>query len=305
MDGSQAGASGAPTTPTTPPPLEPAQSLETLDSLARELQNLPLASLAPALLLLLGGLVLLFAGKHFLRPVLSIALILGGALLGPPLLGRFFAEGFSPLVLTILGGIGGLLVAAVAWRLVLGAATGVVAAFDCAIAAMLAVDAGLVDARSPTDAPPAEVRLDEIAEREAFIDRSPDLVRPLVAWCDARWHREAPQVRTFVGAAAAGGALVGLVLGAWLTQSSAAFLTSLVGAMFTIVGGMPLLARAVDRAAEPIAPIGWMLLWLALAGAGWLVQSSQRDRTPGEKTPPAPARTAPPPAQRSGRRGAT
>lgn len=300
MDGSQVATPGA---PTAPPPLDPGQSLETLDSLARELQNLPVASLAPALLLLLGGLVLLFAGKHFLRPVLSIALILGGALLGPPVLGPLFATDLGSVVLTLLGAVAGLLVAAVAWRLVLGAATGVVAAFACAIAAMLAVDAGLVDARSPTDAPPAEVRLDEVAEREAFIDRSPALVRPLVAWCDARWHREAPQVRTFVGAAAAGGALIGLVLGAWLAQSSAAFLTSLVGAMFTLVGGMPLVARAVDRAAEPIAPIGWLLLWLALAGAGWLVQSSQRDRTPGEKTPP-PARTAPP-ATHPGRRGTT
>lgn len=263
----------------------------TLDSLARELQNLPIASLAPAAVLLVGGLLLLAFGKHLLRPVLVIAIIVAGAVLGAPLLGLLAPE-LGPVVLTVLGGAIGLLVGAVAWRLFLGAATGVVAAFACALLAMLAIDAGLVDARSPADTPAAETRLDEIAARDALLERSPAVLRPLVAWCDERWYSESPQVRTFLGAAAAGGALVGLILGAWLAQSSAAFLTSLVGAMFTLVGGMPILARFIDRAAEPVAPIGWMLLWLSLAGAGWLVQSAQKDRDAPPK--PEEAGVAPP-----------
>ena len=48
---------------------------DTLDSLAREFQQLPIASLAPALVLLLGGLLLLIAGRHFLRPVLVVTAV--------------------------------------------------------------------------------------------------------------------------------------------------------------------------------------------------------------------------------------
>jgi hypothetical protein len=36
---------------------------------------------------------------------------------------------------------------------------------------------------------------------------------------------------------------------------------------------MPFLVRALDRADDPIRPAAWLLLWLALAGAGWLYQS--------------------------------
>jgi len=244
----------------------------TLDSFSLQLQDLPVASLVPAGILLLLGLLLLICGKHLLRPVLVIAILLAGALLGVPLLGSIMPETHG-LLLTLLGGIAGAVVAAVAWRLFLGAALGVTLAFFCALLALLGTDAGLIDARSGTDAPPAAVSLADIADRDRLVERSPAPVRPLVAWADAKWHAESEQVQVLLKAAAIGGAFIGLVLGAWLSQGAAAFLTSLVGSLFTLFGGMPFLLRALDRADDPIRPAAWLLLWLALAGAGWLYQS--------------------------------
>jgi len=86
-------------------------------------------------------------------------------------------------------------------------------------------------------------------------------------------------VRTLLTAAAAGAGFVGLVLGAWMPQSAAALLTSLVGSILTLVGAVPFLAKYSDRIASGPHPIGWLLLWLALALGGWLFQTSRAART--------------------------
>jgi hypothetical protein len=273
---------------------------ETLGSLAREFQNLPIASLAPAAVLLLAGLLLLVAGKHILRPVLVVTTVLLAALVGTPVLTQFFPRLEGPL-LVLVAAAAGLVLVAITWRLMLGAATGVVTAFACACLALAGVHAGFIDARSPSDAPSDAITLEEFAEREALVERAPGHIRPLVAWADARWHDEPKQVRTLLGAAAAGGAFIGLVLGTWLPQSSAAFLTSLVGGLFVLIGGMPFLARVVDRAAEPMPPLAWLALWAALALGGWLLQSSrgesdaaieERDE-PGDAAQPQQRATTP------------
>ncbi len=257
-----------------PGQITPGSASETLDSLARQFQQLPVASLAPALVLVLGGALLLIAGRHFLRPVLVVMTVLFGAMLGPSILGGVLPR-FGSVFLAFLGGLSGLIFVAIAWRLVLGAATGVIAAFACALLAMLAVDAGLIDARSPVDTPPALA----VDAHAVIIDRAPAIVHPLVQWADARWFAEAPQVRTLLGAAAIGGGFIGFVLGAWLTASSAALLTSMAGSICMLVGAMPFLARYSDRAAQGVHPVGWLLLWLALSIAGWLFQTWRGDET--------------------------
>jgi hypothetical protein len=257
-----------------------ADGADTIGSLAREFQSLPIASLAPAAVLLLAGLLLLVAGKHILRPVLVVTTVLLAALVGTPILTQFFPRLEGPLLVLVAAAIG-LVLVAITWRLMLGAATGVVTAFACASLALAGVHAGFIDARSASDAPSDAITLEEFAEREALVERAPAHIRPLVAWADARWHEEPKQVRTLLRAAAAGGAFVGLVLGTWLPQSSAAFLTSLVGGLFVLIGGMPFLARVVDRAAEPMPPIAWLALWAALALGGWLLQSSRNTASDG------------------------
>jgi hypothetical protein len=247
-------------------------AVATLDSLVIELRDLPLTSLVPAGMLFLLGLLLLIAGKHLLRPVLAVAIVLASAMLGVPLLGPLFPNTHG-LVVTLLGGILGAIVAAVAWRLFLGAALGVTLAFFCALLALLGANAGFIDARSVADAPPEAITLAEVADREQLIARSPELVKPLVSWASATWHAESRQVQVLLKAAALGGAFIGLVLGTWLSQGASALLTSLVGAQFALVGAMPFVLRALDRANDSVPPMAWMCLWLSLAGAGWLYQS--------------------------------
>ena len=60
----------------TPSQIIPGSASETLDTLAQQFQQLPVASLAPALVLVLGGALLLIAGRHFLRPVLVVMTVL-------------------------------------------------------------------------------------------------------------------------------------------------------------------------------------------------------------------------------------
>jgi len=262
---------------------------DTLDSLAREFQQLPIASLAPALILLLGGLLLLIVGRHVLRPVLVVTAVLVCAMLAPSLLGGVFPS-IHGTVLAVLGGLFGLASMALAWRLVLGAATGLIAAFACAVLAMLAVDAGWIDARSPSDALAPGPSQAEIDAHNTLVERAPEVIHPLVGWADSRWLAEPKQVRTLLTAAAAGAGFVGFVLGAWMPQSAAALLTSLVGSILTLVGAMPFLAKYSDRAASGPHPIGWLLLWLALAIAGWLFQTSRAAKA---KTDPRPAHGRP------------
>jgi hypothetical protein len=258
------------------PPTPPSSATATLDSLAEQFQRLPIESLAPAIVLLLGGLLLLIAGRYFLRPVMVVTTVLLGAMLGPSILGGVFPT-LGGMVLAFLGGLIGLVFVAIAWRLVLGAATGVIAAFACAIAAMLLVDAGLIDARRAGDLPGSssapEVAASDAATHQSIVEHTPALMHPLVEWADARWRAEPQQVRTLLAAAAAGGGFIGLVVGAWLTTESAALLTSLVGSIFTLVGAMPFLAKYSDRIAQGAHPVGWLLLWLSLALAGWLFQT--------------------------------
>ena len=262
----------ATTTPTTLPADAAPSAGATLDSLSLQLQDLPLTSLAPAGVLFVLGFVLLIFGRHLLRPVLVTAIVLAGAMLGAPILGWFLPEAHG-LALTLLGGLAGALVAAIAWRLFLGAALGVILAFCCALLALLGVNAGFIDARGLDAQPQAAVSLADVADRERLLERSPAPISTLVAWADAKWHAEPPQVQVLLKAAAAGGAFIGLVLGAWLPHGAAAFLTSLVGALFALVGGMPFLLRAIERGDEPVRPFAWLLLWLALSGAGWIFQS--------------------------------
>ena len=262
--------------------IDPTAARATLESLAIELQSLPIASLAPAFVLVLAGVVLLLVGRRVLRPVLVVTSILFGAAFGAPLLGGLLRR-VGTLGLTLLGGILGLLAVAIAWRLMYGAALGIVVAFFVSVVVLIGVDAGVVDARRPASGPEAAPSAAAVEgagmhspDRPAFLDRTPAFVRPLAAWAASRWSSEPPQVRSLLTATAAAGGFVGLVVGSLLPQSAAALLTSIVGGLFTLLGGLPLLARAFDAHDRALPPIAWLGAWMALALAGWIVQLPSR-----------------------------
>lgn len=278
-----------------PPPIgQGPERLETLQGLALEVQTLPLLSLAPAAVLLAGGLVLLLFGQRLLKPVLVLALLLASVLFAPPVLALVFTSIGAGLA-TALGVLLGVVLAAITWRVALGAATGIAIAALATLLVFTGVESGFIDARTPTGflgASPAgesaETDLATIAARDERLARSPEFLRPLVAWADDRWHAEPAQVRTLLKAAAAGGAFIGFVLGVWLPRSAAAFLTSIIGALFAVSGALPLAAHLAGRPVSPVAPIGWLLLWAALALAGWIFQSSRAESA--RDGPDAPAR---------------
>ncbi len=250
----------------------PPAALETIDSLAREFQSLPLPSFAPAVVLLLTGLLLLVAGRYFLRSALVIAAIVVGAMLGAPILGGF-APKLGSTMLTLLGGVAGLIIVTATWRLMLGCAAAIVTGFVCASIALIGIDAGLVDARSINDPVAVALEAPERDAHDALVERAPKIIRPLVDVLDSRWQRESSQVKTFLTAAAAGGALVGLVIGTWLPLSCAAVLTSMLGALLALIGGTPLLERLLARQTQGVSPLSWLLLFCALTLLGWLVQT--------------------------------
>ena len=276
-----------------PPPIgQGPERLETLQGLALEVQTLPLLSLAPAAVLLAGGLVLLLFGQRLLKPVLVLALLLASVLFAPPVLALVFTSIGAGLA-TALGVLLGVVLAAITWRVALGAATGVAIAALATLLVFTGVESGFIDARTPTGGVGSSTEstsadLATIAARDERLARSPEFLRPLVEWADDRWHAEPAQVRTLLKAAAAGGAFIGFVLGVWLPRSAAAFLTSIIGALFAVSGALPLAAHLAGRPVSPVAPIGWLLLWAALALAGWIFQSSRAESA--RDGPDAPAR---------------
>ncbi len=276
-----------------PPPIgQGPERFETLQGLALEVQTLPLLSLAPAAVLLAGGLVLLLFGQRLLKPVLVLALLLASVLFAPPVLALVFTSIGAGLA-TALGVLLGVVLAAITWRVALGAATGVAIAALATLLVFTGVESGFIDARTPTGGVGSSTEstsadLATIAARDERLARSPEFLRPLVAWADDRWHAEPAQVRTLLKAAAAGGAFIGFVLGVWLPRSAAAFLTSIIGALFAVSGALPLAAHLAGRPVSPVAPIGWLLLWAALALAGWIFQSSRAESA--RDGPDAPAR---------------
>lgn len=280
--------------PLLPTPLlasqSPGEGRETVESLGRELQSLPIGSAAPALVLALLGVVLLVAGRQLLRPVLVVAFLAIGATFGGTILGGVL-PGLSGLPAALLGAIGGVVVSALAWRVLYGVATGAVGGFALALAALVLVQAGFVDARSTeprmVDGVHDAIRLDEVADHDAIVEGAPASIRPLVDWSLARWEAEEPQVRTLLLAAAGAGLFIGFAIGLWLPQQAATALTSLTGSLLVLLGAMPLAASWAGRAPSEVGPTGWLLLWLAIAAAGWVVQSwrAPRDARSAHRAP--------------------
>jgi hypothetical protein len=257
-------------------------AVETVESFGRELQSLPVGSALPAIVLVLLGVALLVFGRHLLRPVLVIAALVGGATLGGAVLGGLLPR-LDGLALALLGAALAVVGAALAWRVLFGVATGLVTGFALALTALVLVEAGAVDARAPDDLPPSTAGslVDADVDRDAMLARTPAAIRPLVAWSHDQWASEEPQVRTLVGSAALAGIFVGFVLGLWLADAAAAALTSLTGALLVLLGGFPSLAALAGRPPGSVSPAAWLMLWIALAAGGWLVQSRRPRATAG------------------------
>ncbi len=269
----------------------PSQS-PTLHEAARQLQALPWFDLAPAGILALIGLVLLFYGQKLLKPSLVCAAIVLGAWIAGPLVGMLsppVAAKLPSILWPVIGGIAGLIFIALSWRLLLACSFGVVLAAVLVIGSRALVEAGFIDAAHGAETSEVQptndgaLPLDQFAEAASQLDRvGPALervhstVRPLIAWVAARWQAEPPQMRTLFLANAAAGFFMGALLGLLLAKDIAALLTAILGALLLLVGGIPLLARESDALAEPLHPLAWLGSWAAIAAIGFFAQLIMR-----------------------------
>lgn len=89
--------------------------------------------------------------------------------------------------------------------------------------------------------------------------------------------------RTFLIAATAAGAAIGLGIGLLFARAAHAAAAAVVGAMLLLGCGMPLLEGWFPTLRAPSHPLGWIFLGAALAVAGWAFQMRPRSQT---KTPP-------------------
>lgn len=277
-----------------------------LAELAEWMRSLPFSSLAPPGLLLVIGLATLLFGARLLRPTLALAAILVGVTLAVGF-ARVQGSTLSPLWWAAFGAIGGVVAATLGYRLLLAGGSAAIGVALGAILASSAIEAGIVAT------PDGNARRESAGEFTSFaaheesdaIESSPPpvpdaLLAALAPWIDryagelggafgaaggklrTRWARLVGPERTFFLATVAAGAFIGLVLGLANPNGSARVVTSLLGGLFLLAGGVPLLVRSLEsetvRAGPAATPLRWLLAWLAIAFLGWLFQLRTRPR---------------------------
>lgn len=274
-----------------------------LAELADWMRSLPLSSLAPPGLLVVMGLATLLFGARLLRPTLAIAAIFLGVALSVGW-ARVAGSTLSPLWWAAFGAIGGVLVASLGYRLLLAGGSAALGLSLAAFAASAAIEAGVVATpdgaslrETPRDASGRPVADAESVSPAAapvgdafaaalgpWIDRYAGDLRASIGAAkgefDSRWARLAGPERTFFLASVAAGAFIGLVLGLVNPSGSARVVTSLLGGLFLLAGGVPLLVRSLEsetvRAGPAATPLRWLAAWLAIAILGWIFQLRTR-----------------------------
>lgn len=92
--------------------------------------------------------------------------------------------------------------------------------------------------------------------------------------------------RTFLIAATAAGAAIGLGIGLLFARAANAAAAAILGAMLLLGCGMPLLESWFPTIRSPSHPLGWIFLGAALAVAGWAFQ--MRPKSPPKVPPQVP-----------------
>lgn len=276
-----------------------------LNDLAEWVRGLPIESLAPAGVLVLGGLLLLAFGRKLLKPVLVVAAIFGGVVVAVRI-GHAFAPSMSPLLFAAAGALGGVLAVMLFYRVALALALGAIGAVAAMLIATTAAEFGFVDVGPKPDAETAEVAPREPivarlpvgdAERALmseqmdgvspglgpavleWLDRASRLLAEVGLWIEGLWDAMPRPMRTLLLASAAAGGFFGFAAGITSPAFAAAAVTSLFGALLVLFCGLPILTRF--SIADPLAnapPVAWLATWVGLALAGWVFQWTTRSK---------------------------
>jgi hypothetical protein len=283
-----------------------------LNDLAESVRGLPIESLAPAGVLVLGGLLLLAFGRKLLKPVLVVAAIFGGVVVAVRI-GHAFAPSMSPFLFASAGALAGVLAVMLFYRVALAIALGAIGAVAAMLIATTAAEFGFVDVGPQPDA--AEVapvapladrvpmglsdgeralvgeRIDGVAPGLGpavldWLDRASRLLTEVGLWIEGRWDTMPRPMRTLLLASAAAGGFFGFVAGIASPAFAAAAVTSLFGSLLVLFCGLPILSRFA--AADPLAsapPVAWLATWLGLALAGWVFQWTTRSKPKAKREP--------------------
>ena len=125
-----------------------------LSALAEWVRGLPVSSLAPVGVLFVAGLLLACFGQRLLKPVLVLASMFFGVVLLARL-GPTLSASIPPLAWSAIGAVGGIIVAVLSYRLLLGIAMGLVGA---TVAILLALTAVAFLGSTPIGGPIATLR---------------------------------------------------------------------------------------------------------------------------------------------------
>jgi len=107
-------------------------------------RSLPVESLAPVGILFFGGAALLAFGQRLLKPVLVVAAVFAGVVLGVRV-GHALQVNVSPIIWSVAGAFGGILAVVLSYRVALATSVAAIGAVAAMLVATAAAEMGLVE----------------------------------------------------------------------------------------------------------------------------------------------------------------
>jgi hypothetical protein len=284
-----------------------------VEELIKTIQELPWPGLIPVVLLLVLGVVLWAAGRRVLKTGFAAAGLIFGGVLG------YAAGGLQAVaslnipawVFAAVAAVVAAIVFAAAYRLVLAGAIAILLALLAPLAVLTVKGDHTVQTTLFGDVAPAgsEANADEFDRVEGPAGNAGEQAAPeeqaaaeegsvsetLREWWDraaqilasasaAVWHETPDSLRWTVLAAAAVGALLGLVVGAAAPSFSASVVTALGGSVIMLSSGLVLVTHVKIPLTSwmPTTPTALLIWWVVLAviglGVQWILRARRADK---------------------------
>ena len=244
--------------------------------------------IGPALAVALGGALWAF-GARFARQAVMLMGFAGGVPAGAGLANLLGLSWFPPVLGAVSGALLGLVIARLAYRLMLAVGVSVAAAMLGAILATALVDRGVLaeESRRATVAMQARTQelTDTVTRELAANEDTASAAEAVRGSLEQLWSSLESPERTLVIATTSTSWLVGFLLGLFIPRAAEIAATSLLGSIFIAWG----LGHALGDTGP--SPGAWALSTLVLTTVGVTVQALTRGgaRTPAPTTPPPAA----------------
>lgn len=243
----------------------------------------------PAVALTLGAALWGF-GARVARPAVTLLGFAAGVPAGVMLRDALGLESVPQVAAAVIGAFAGLILARLAFRLVLVASVGLSLALLAAVLSASLVDRGVLSKPGMESAQAAKARAQQLAEAvaseiQATEDGAPPFDR-LRAAVRRFWETLEKPERTLVLAASLAAGVAGLAFALFLRSMAETGFTSIVGAMAVSWA----LSQMIG--ADGPSPAAWCLATAVLSVVGMFVQTMTRRRADGSKPASEAAATA-------------